>query len=118
MNLGEFIKAKRLGSDISLRKFCEKLGLDPSNWSKVERGMLNLNLSDETKGAISQLLSLTKEETKQLNDLSILAAGIIPKEVYSDEEILNALPVLFRTASGERPTPKQKEKLIELIKKM
>lgn len=117
MNFGEFMKAKRLESGLSLRNFCTIMGLDPSNWSKVERGILNLTLSGDTLKKIAGILKLNEEEQKTFFSLSTLAVGVIPKEVYSDDEILNALPVLFRTATGERPTQDEKDKLIELIKK-
>ena len=34
----ETIKSLRLERRLTLRDFCERVGLDPSNWSKVERG--------------------------------------------------------------------------------
>ena len=48
MTFGEFVKSKRLQSDSSLREFCKTAELDPSNWSKVERGLLQAP-SDRTK---------------------------------------------------------------------
>ena len=35
----ETVKSLRLQKRLTLRDFCEKVGLDPSNWSKVERGV-------------------------------------------------------------------------------
>jgi transcriptional regulator with XRE-family HTH domain len=37
---GEYLKGKRLEKDLTLRDFCRSAGEDPSNWSKVERGIL------------------------------------------------------------------------------
>ena len=33
------VKALRLEKRLTLRDFCEQASLDPSNWSKVERGI-------------------------------------------------------------------------------
>jgi hypothetical protein len=35
---GEFVYQKRLECESTLRGFCRIVGLDPSNWSKVENG--------------------------------------------------------------------------------
>ncbi|HOJ19838.1 MAG TPA: helix-turn-helix transcriptional regulator [Ignavibacteriaceae bacterium] len=118
MTFGEFVKHKRLEADLSLRNFCEQAGLDPSNWSKIERNRLNLTLEDIQLKKLAELINI-KEGTPEyirFMDLAVIAKGIIPVAVYSDAEVLEALPVLFRTATGERPTQKEKEKLIELIK--
>lgn len=118
MNFGEFVKQKRLEADISLRNFCELAGLDPSNWSKIERNRLNLTINDDQLTKLAELINIKEGTTDYTTfmDLATLAKGIIPHTVYSDAEVLEVLPVLFRTASGERPTQKEKEKLIELIR--
>jgi transcriptional regulator with XRE-family HTH domain len=45
---GEIIKNKRLDHEMTLREFCRQLDEDPSNWSKIERG-LNPPPKDEKK---------------------------------------------------------------------
>ncbi len=37
---GDYLKSRRLERDLTLRDFCRSAGEDPSNWSKVERGIL------------------------------------------------------------------------------
>src|SRR4030042_4730552 len=39
MDFGTFIKNKRIEKGLTLREFCRKAKLDPSNWSKIERGI-------------------------------------------------------------------------------
>lgn len=118
-NFGDFIKARRLELDLSLRKFCENLSLDPSNWSKIERNKLQLTYEKEKLEEIAQLLKFEKGSKKwtELFDLATVAKRNIPDYVYNDEEILNALPIFFRTASNEKPTTAELDKLIELLKK-
>lgn len=119
MNFGEFIKEMRLKVDLSLRKFCEVAGLDPSNWSKVERGITPLTMDTERLEAVADILKLKKggKERVKFFDLAAVAKGIIPEYVYKDEDVLEALPIFFRTASKAKPTDEELEKLIQLIKK-
>jgi transcriptional regulator with XRE-family HTH domain len=99
---GEFVREKRLAQNLSLREFCELLSFDPSNWSKVEREMLKLG-----KGSA---------DWHRLFDLASLSIKKIPEDVYSDEEVLEVLPVFFRTVRGDKPTPEELDKLIQLLK--
>ena len=39
MSFGEMIKKMRLARKQTLRQFCVEFGHDPSNWSKIERGV-------------------------------------------------------------------------------
>ena len=41
MSFGELVKNLRISQQKTLRQFCNEHGLDPSNWSKIER---NVNL--------------------------------------------------------------------------
>lgn len=116
--LGDFIRTKRLSFGLSLRQFCDMLKIDSSNWSKVERGLIPLTLTEEKLDEMKGLLNIEKRsnEEEEFDNLVMIAKKKIPDHVYSDEEILKALPVLFRAAGGERPTERQKKLLYDLIK--
>ena len=118
MFFGEFIKELRLQVNLSLRKFCDLAGLDPSNWSKVERDVLPLALDHEDLEKIANILKLKRgaAEWTKFFDLAAVAKKKIPEYVYEDKEVLDALPIFFRTASKEKPTDEELNKLIELIK--
>jgi len=47
----------------------------------------------------------------------VIAQKKIPEDLYSDEEVLSALPVFFRTVRGDKPTREELDKLIELLKR-
>jgi len=115
---GEFIKSVRLSKDIGLRDFCRKLETDASNWSKVERGILPPPQDDEKLDKIAQILGINKnpETYTELRDKAAIDAGILPKDLLSDEKTLNSLPMFFRTIRSEKPTPKELEKLINKIR--
>ena len=116
---GERVKALRLEKDIGLREFCRRLDLDPSNWSKIERGRLAPPQSDQKIDQIADILGLEKNSPPylQLKDEAAIAAGSIPKDILRDQEILNSLPMFFRTVRSEKPTREELENLIEKIRK-
>ena len=116
MTFGEYVKKMRIERRVTLREFCRVNNLDPSNWSTVERGMLSPPKSRTVLEMIAGSLGLLKnsEEWNSLFDLAAVAH--IPKEIISDENLLDKLPVFFRTVRGEKPTAKELEELIDLIK--
>lgn len=109
--LHEFLKDKRIERGITLRQFCKEIGVDPSNWSKIERGISPATKSKEFREILAKVLSLSKDETDTLNDLCLI--DYIPNELRPSEEILEKLPVFFRTGRGEKAS---KAELVELFK--
>jgi hypothetical protein len=67
---------------------------------------------------IAEMLKLGKgsADWHRLFDLASLSIKKIPEDVYSDEEVLEVLPVFFRTVRGDKPTPEELDKLIQLLK--
>jgi len=111
----EFVRDARLNAGYTLRSFCKEIGEDPSNWSKVERELLKPP-SDPKKLRVIAITLGFEEGDANFNSLYDLAAlSFVPKELVA-EEILEQLPILFRTARGEKPTDKELEKLAEKIK--
>lgn len=118
MTFGEFVKMKRLDIDLSLREFCKTAGLDTSNWSKVERGLLTATTDRDKLEAIARLLRLKKSSTdwSTFFDLAYISHQRIPDDVAEDEDVVASLPVFFRTVRGEKPSKEELDKLIRLIK--
>ena len=82
--------------------------------------MLCLRPQDEEKlKQIAKVLgiSLKSEEWQELKDKARIDAGIIPEDILSDEKILNALPMFFRTIRSEKPTLEELDKLINKIRR-
>ncbi|MBN1596663.1 MAG: helix-turn-helix transcriptional regulator [Bacteroidales bacterium] len=113
---GEYIKELRIKNQITLREFCKRSGLDPSNWSKVERGINAPPKSKEVLETIAKALNLTinSSEYNQLFDYAMI--DFIPTELAEDSNVLEKLPLFFRTARGEKPTEEELKELIKLIK--
>ena len=116
---GEFIKSLRLERDIGLREFCRLLSWDASNWSKIERGILPPPQDSEKLDRIAKILEISEDSElySEIMDKAAVDAGIIPKDLLEDQEILSSLPMFFRTVRSEKPTPEELDKLIEKIRK-
>ncbi|MGV8093858.1 MAG: helix-turn-helix domain-containing protein [Mangrovibacterium sp.] len=113
---GEFIKLLRSQRNISLRKFCIELDYDPSNWSKIERGLMLPPRSKEFLVRIAEILRLEPRSEEYFFLFDSAAAAQIPVELIGNENILEKLPVFFRTARGDNPTKEELENLLNLIK--
>jgi transcriptional regulator with XRE-family HTH domain len=118
MTFGEYFRELRLAENLSLREFCRRGELDPSNWSKIERDRLPVNLEREKLETIARLVGLKKGSTDWLKffDLACISRRQIPSDVYEDEEVVSALPIFFRTVRGDKPSRKELAKLFNLLK--
>jgi transcriptional regulator with XRE-family HTH domain len=120
MTFGNLVKDLRIAQKKTLRQFCLDHGHDPSNWSKLERG-INPPPGDEKtlqKWAKQLGLEAGTDEWQTFMDLASVARGEIPKDVLSDEELLKKLPVFFRSVRGAELTEKQLDELIKMVKEL
>ena len=119
MTFGEFVRTKRIEVEWSLREFCKQAETDPSNWSKVERGILAVPDNRDFLESVAKLLKLKKGSTDWLMffDLASISQQRIPDDVYEDADVVSALPVLFRTVRGEKPSEEELDKFIDLLKR-
>jgi transcriptional regulator with XRE-family HTH domain len=116
---GEFIKNRRIARDISLRKFCQIIDCDASNWSKVEREILPPPQEEEKLNRIAEVLEIKKhtDEWQEMIDLARVSANKLPDDISSDRTIVDALPLFFRTVRSEKPSAEDLTKLLALLKK-
>jgi transcriptional regulator with XRE-family HTH domain len=114
---GEFFKRKRIKLRKTLRQFCLENAFDPGNLSKLERGLLPPPTSSDKIEQYAKALKIKKgsNEWYEFFDLARVSAGRIPKEIFSDKEVLSKLPIVFRTLKGQKLT---KEQLTELVKEL
>ena len=116
-NFGKFLISLRAKRGLTLREFCRLANLDPSNWSKVERGLLPPPKNRKVVGDIASVLFIEKgsEDWDTLFDLA--AIGHIPSQLLTGPEVEDRLTVFFRAARGDKaPTAKQLKKMIEAFK--
>ncbi len=113
--LGRHLKERRIKSGMTSREFCRKSELDPSNWSKIERGLLEVPKTEPALRQIAEALELSEQEYQEIKDLALIQA--IPKDLRPDESVLEKLPLFFRTVSGTKPNEDDLEKLISMIRR-
>jgi transcriptional regulator with XRE-family HTH domain len=116
IKFGEFIKQKRLQQKITLREFCRLTGIDPSNWSKIEREMLSPPKSKLMLEEIAKILKIKKNSDDWYTLMDLAAITQIPRELLNNQSIVEKLPVFFRTLRGQKPTEEELDNLIKLIK--
>lgn len=116
---GEFLKEKRMEQGLTLREFCLKHHLDPGNMSKIERGLFPPPQDREKLERWAEWLKIKKgtDDWLEFFDLASAESGRIPEELLSDEEVVEKLPLLFRTLRGEKISDKKLDELVKMIKK-
>jgi transcriptional regulator with XRE-family HTH domain len=114
----EKIKQLRIEKRLTLRDFCSKVGLDASNWSKVERGINPPPGDLDTLERIGQFLDLQKEQKTDLFDLAATARKELPVDLADDAILLEALPAFFRAARGHQLTPEKIQEFAQEVLKL
>ncbi len=114
-SFANFIRDKRIAAGLTLREFCRLAGIDASNWSKIERGLSTPPQSVKILNEIASALKIKEasQDYKEMFDLAALST--IPDELI-EPEILEQLPVFFRTVRGEKPTEEELKTLITKIR--
>jgi transcriptional regulator with XRE-family HTH domain len=114
-SFASFVRVKRIAAGLTLREFCRQTGFDASNWSKIERSLLTPPQSKNVLETIAAVLKIESgsQDYKELMDLAALAS--VPQDLI-EPEILDQLPVFFRTVRGEKPTEEELNNLITKIR--
>ena len=118
MSFGETVKNLRIAKKVTLRQFCQEHGCDPSNWSKIERGINPPPKDEETLMAWAKALGL-KPKTEAWQNFMLeaeVSRGNIPREVMNDPALLKKLPVFFKTIRGSAAGGRELDNLIEKIR--
>lgn len=116
MDFGTFIKSKRIEKGLTLRAFCRKTNLDPSNWSKIERGIFPPPKSRPVLEEIAATVGLSKDSEDWYTLFDLASISFIPPELMDDAAVMDKLPILFRTLRGEKPSRRELEELIKKIR--
>jgi transcriptional regulator with XRE-family HTH domain len=114
-SFANIIREKRIAAGLTLREFCRLSGFDSSNWSKIERGLLTPPQSKKVLSEIAGILKIKEgsQEYKEMVDLAALSS--IPEGLI-ESEILEQLPVFFRTVRGEKPNEEELKTLSDKIR--
>ena len=116
---GDFFKQKRIGLGLTLREFCRINEFDPGNISKIERGLLSPPQSSEKRLEYAKALGIEEGTDAWLEfcDLAVMGAGKIPPYVVSNEKLMNALPILFRSIRRKELDEDDLKNLVNSIKR-
>ena len=118
MSFGDSVKSLRIAQKKTLRQFCQEHGHDPSNWSKIERGVNPPPKDEATLARWGQQLGL-QPETAAWQDFMAqadISRGTIPRAVMSDQAFLAKLPVFLRTVANAELTEKQLDDFIAKVR--
>ena len=114
----ETVKSLRLKKRLTLRDFCEQAGLDPSNWSKVERGINPPPGDVGVLEGLAKFFGLTGAAKLAFMDEAALQRGELPPDVADHEILQKALPAFFRAARGHELTEAELANLAADIRKL
>lgn len=114
----DMVKALRLRKRVTLRDLCEQVGLDPSNWSKVERGMNPPPRDVSLLENLADFFQLSGDEKLQLMDEAALQRKEIPSDVADNQILRKALPAFFRAARGHELTEAELAEFAQDIRKL
>jgi len=116
---GSLLRKLRAKRALTLREFCLRNQFDPGNYSRLERGLYPPPQSHEQLEKYARALGLTEGSDEWLEFFDVAAAtrGEIPRDLLSDAELVEKLPVLFRTLRGQPVSPEKLDQLAELIRR-
>ena len=116
---GKRMKELRIAKGLTLREFCQANRFDPGNYSRLERGLFAPPQKEELLAKYALALGLTRGSDAWLEffDLAAASRGELPPDLLSDEQVVEKLPVLFRTLRGSPVTEAQMDGLVEKIRR-
>ena len=112
------VKELRIAKRLTLRQFCQELGLDPSNWSKVERGVNPPPGDVHALEKLAQFFGLTADRKQVFFDDAAVSRNELPKDLADDVLFKQALPAFFRACRDHKLTEDQLLNLAEDIRKL
>ena len=116
---GSLLKELRVKRGLSLREICKLADYDPSNWSKIERGILSPPSDEKVLKKWAEVLGVDSRANVLQNfiDEAKVAQGIIPQDILSRQSAVECLPAFFRTLRNKKPTKEEIDRLLKLINK-
>lgn len=117
MKFGDHLRERRLALGLSLREFCANHAEDPSNWSKLERGLSQPPTNYERLYGIALHLQYLpdSQEMQDLFDLASWSRGELPRGIVENEQLMEKLPLVFRTFSTT-PTEDDLMRLADIVR--
>jgi transcriptional regulator with XRE-family HTH domain len=116
MSFGGILKDLRVARGLTLRQCSERIGVDPSNWSKLERGINPAPKDVAILEEWARFFALQGEQKQAFFDAAALSRREIPADLASDERVMAALPAFFRAARGAELNEAQLRQFVEDVR--
>ncbi len=100
MSFGQLLKDARIKRRQTLRQCSAQLGVDASNWSKIERGINPAPKDITVLEHWAAYLELDPNERQTFFDAAAISRRELPPDLASDTAMLQALPAFFRAVRG------------------
>ena len=113
MRFGALVKQLRIEKQLTLRKFCLELNLDPSNWSKIERGVNPPPRDPAIISGWADFFELEGQIRQEFVDAAAVARQELPADLVNDDTLVAQLPAFFRVMRNAEPS---EEKLKEFVR--
>jgi transcriptional regulator with XRE-family HTH domain len=114
---GDYVKARRLDLEIGLREFAERIGVEASNYSKIERGLKSAPTGDRLIPYVKALeFEVGSKEHKLMDDMAHVANGHIPTTMLSDERLAGKLPLLFNGIANGAFSEEQIDEILATVR--
>lgn len=110
---GEHIRRLRQEKRIGLREFCRRTNIDPSYWSKVERGLVTPAYDGALEVNLANALGLNYQEMKRVYFYAKFCKLLGLARTKEDLKLM--LPVFVHTVNGKKPTKKQLMELASVL---
>lgn len=118
MNFAETLKELRIRKRLTLRDCASELGVDPSNWSKLERGILAAPQDTDVLEVWATFFGLADEERQEFLDLGALSRNQFPDDFANDPALMAKLPAFFRVVRGKELEGARLREFVEDLRKI
>lgn len=113
---GALLGKLRAENNLSIREVCKLVSYDPSNWSKIERGLISPPSEEKTLKSWAKALKVGRDDIYNFIDNAQITQGIIPDDILDRTAMLELMPAFFRMVRSKNPDKKELDSLINLIK--
>ena len=116
MTFGDLLKNIRIANRLTLRQCSAKLGVDASNWSKIERGVNPAPKDITVLEHWASFFHLDAKPRQAFFDSASLSRHELPPDIATDERLLQALPAFFRAVRSNEMDQAKMEQFVQDIK--
>ncbi len=115
---GELIRTTRIKNRITARSAAQRIEMLPSNFSKLEHGVLLPPKEDVRLRELASAVGIapSSEEETQFFDLAAKAQNSIALDIRDIISRNDAMPLLLRTIGNKRLTRPEIERLIDIVR--